>query len=979
VIKEDVGTAAKEEWREDKEIRASESAGRRQKEHSVAARLRSRRGSVCAADRISSLEIIHEEEETPRVRRQKHSKKRFISSSPPPPEIPETQQEISSLERGEISIDIYRPVGFDSQDWSSLRGSQLARVTPSQNTVSSKDTTEGDSTLGSSLPPDSPIQAEVQSSAPQVEAASSLVIQPYFPSGSESVRNSGPSAPLYNQSISSGVDLPCVRHDAHADQQPNLLVVRSDSLGNPSTGPSRPAEVQAEHASNSPPSSPLFVTDEEGSDLRPIAEPGRSREENPTEGELEFLPVASSRVRPSIQDSVRLRATNSEQRSVVTSVRVQRSQSESSFTAQILNARQPEAEHEGRPQLFSKPIKTVPGTSTRLLDTASTKSPTSTTSRRFYSQYSFPETPTSGVQSLKANPRVNTPRNSELASSSHSQHFAAQSRPQSLLQTTLSAAHNLKHTSPLKHCTSPPHHLVSSGALIHPSIEYNMPNSHRESSPRVRKPPSGPPETPPELGLREKLRQIRATSRANQDARSRSQANTGHAKSPATKTPETRFSRQVSPEKNTESSTTDSAATQDQPIPSLENADGHAGEMEVEKVDNEPALSSSLAPPPPVLNLSLGKSLMPTQVNDVDKAISELDIPTMPLLHPAEFVVPLPIDGRIKHQYDAELTSRYKEIADFLNSPRSLRLIGAMNGMIRQLNDTVIHTDLGLNGPATQVVPSSQEALWAEDASSKFAFLGEMINLLRGSNHHVVVTAGSGPKLDLLHNYLIGKGVNCRRHFDFGTTTARETSRSADQMMYTLISTQNGALKELPRSSSLLIAFDDSLDAAILPEWCSTERFVPVLLLLVVNSAEHVGRCIPKDVPEPERLRRLIKAAVHVHKQLGEMPFHSDFRQAFNLDQGGRLALVKKDLGAKIAYAATKTAEALSSQNFALNFTLRPISELDLSGLEDYPPSTEESKGVSSSGSRAGTPGAQKRLRVSRSQAPATCANQNTG
>ena len=150
----------------------------------------------------------------------------------------------------------------------------------------------------------------------------------------------------------------------------------------------------------------------------------------------------------------------------------------------------------------------------------------------------------------------------------------------------------------------------------------------------------------------------------------------------------------------------------------------------------------------------------------------------------------------------------------------------------------------------------------------------------------------------------------------------------------------------------------------MLPEWWATDHFVPVLLLLVVNSAEHVGRCISKDIPEPERLRRLVKAAVHVYKQLGEMPFHLDFRHAFNLDPGSRLALVKKDLGAKIKHAASKTANAMSSEHFARNFTLQPISELDLTGLQDCPPLMEESKGVSSSASRAGTPGGQKRLRV---------------
>lgn len=469
----------------------------------------------------------------------------------------------------------------------------------------------------------------------------------------------------------------------------------------------------------------------------------------------------------------------------------------------------------------------------------------------------------------------------------------------------------------------------------------------------------------PEIGLREKLRQIRAASRVNQNSRSRSQTNTRSSESLTMAAMETRSVRQLSPPHKDQPLATVSTRAEDLPIPSLENVDGNTAETKEDRVIAEPALFPSSGPPQPVLDTPSSQIVVPAQVSKVEKAVSELDVSTMPLLHPCEFVVPLPVDGRIKHQYVAELAERYKDINDFLQSTTSPRLIRTMGEILRKLDDTLVHSDLGLSGPPTQVGSTAQEVLWAEDASSKFAFLAQLIDILSGSHHQIVVVARSGATLDLLHSYLNAKGVACRESPEAGSAEGVQGARRDEPIRYTLLATTRDSMANIPRSASLIIAFDASFDAAMLPEWCTSTRFVPVLLLLVVNSAEHVARCVPEDLPETERLRRLVKAVVHVHSDLGEMPLHVDYQQAFNLDQGARLALVKRDLGAKIAHAAAKTAEALQSNDFALNFTLRPISELDLTGLEDRQPSPEGLKETSLSASRGGTPGGQKRVRVS--------------
>lgn len=955
--KEDVGIAAIEEWEAGKRQRGNRLANRAGNQHNQHRRtLRSHRREVTAprTDRSSSPAIGEEAQHTPRIPRHRYSRIRIIPSSSQSVEIPETQQEVLP-NRSNFAVEISRPIGFYSQNYPTAPNSQVERNSATQDTANSKDNTEGDSTLGSSIPPDSPIR----STAGRIADPESLtqVLLSYPRTNPLSEHNSLASVPKYPIALSSGVEVSPAGHELQSGRQ-GLLVVRSDPVSD--TVRSLVAEHPADHTNSSPPVSPLFYTDEGELDLQPIIDPNRVEEESGTEGELEFLSSFSSSVSKTYHQSVQPGTT----RPHPNSARLRQSRVAKENQPSTPKTPCKQVEHEDTSQAIGNRTDRSHSTSALPFSTKSAQNSSPTSSRRFHFQPSPLGASVTLLESPRATSRVKSTHKPTVVVAHPSQVPSIPSSPTPISYVPTRRTSRLASSPP--HSAFSPNHSVLTSQPNFPPIQPNMANSHRESSPRVRRPPNAPSEMAPEIGLREKLRQIRATSRANQNARSKNQANTGDSRSPTTSRLETRSLRRPSPEKDMEPLGATSTPAEDQPVPSLENVDGPVGDVEVEKADGESALNSSLGAPLPILNAPSAEDSMAVQDHEAEKTITNLDIPTMPLLQPSEFVVPLPIDGRIKHQYVAELAERYKEINDFLNSPKSPRLINAMVQMIRQLNDTVVHTDLGLNGPATQVVSTAEEALWAEDASSKFAFLGHLFSILHGSTHHIVLVARSGTTQNLLNSYLKGKGVTYRQYPGLDNVGASQEGAPDDRMMYTLLCTDKNSLKSIPRSASLIIAFDDSFEANMLPEWCATTRFVPVLLLLIVNSAEHVGRCIPQDIPQPERLRRLVKAVVHVQGELGEMPLQVDYRHAFNLDPGARLALVKKDLGAKIGHAATHVANALRSKNFALDFALQSISELDLAGLEDQPPSTEDSKEASLSASRAGTPAGQKRLRVSR-------------
>lgn len=960
-----MGIAAIEEWEAEKRQRRDQSpagADLYQRKHSAVTPSQTRDES---ARRIYPLEpsaIAQRKQDTLRSRRQRHSKKRIIPGSSSSAEVPESQQEVLS-DHDEVVVEVNRPIDFCSQDYSTVTGSQVASVIATQETGPSKNITEGDSTLGSSLPTDSPVQAAADRS--MIRGSTSQVLSSYPEASTTSPYHSAAGGTDQN-SLRSGLNHNCVG-ELSQPEPIGLLVVRSDPVEEADTVRSNNITKSTERKYSNSSLSPLFVPDEGGFDRRPRGDPNRSKEEIETEGELEFLPTVSSPISSGNLIAVQLTITHDNTKTAVSSVGAEQLQSEVHHSRlPILHASYSGPRHQQASPLSTTPIESLSGSPTASACTTAIQGTRPASYSPFHSKSSLPDATSAHTEPLRATSQVKRDHKRAVTTSRRSQAVRPLPSSESVREPAVAARERTRPASPLLHPTPPPHQSVQSSPSDLLSKETQMANSHRETSPHVRKPPSAPYKMSPESGLREKLRQIRATSRANQSSRSRNQANTGDSKSAATTALETRSSCRPSPPKKVQSPAIISTGAEDQPVPSLENVDGSTCEVEFDKPAIEPALSSSMAPPQPVCDPASGTSNVPIQVPETEKTVPQLDISARPLLHPYEFVVPLPIDGRIRHQYIVELAQRYKDINDFLGSPRSPRLINAMTEILRKLDDTVVHTDLGLNGPATQPGSTAEEALWAEDASSKFAFLAQLINILGGSNHQIVVVARSGTTLDLLHSYFKGKGVNCRLASEAGPVEDLQGAEQGDLMRYTLLPTTRNSLTNIPPSASLIIAFDSSFDAAMLPDWCTSSPVIPVLLLLVVNSAEHVARCVPQDLPQSERLRRLVKALVHVHGGLGKMAPLVDYRHASNLDQGAQQTLVKKDLGAKIAHAAGRTAEALRSNNFAFNFTLRPITELHLAGLEDHPPLTAESKEVSPAASRAGTPCGQKRLLVSR-------------
>lgn len=375
-------------------------------------------------------------------------------------------------------------------------------------------------------------------------------------------------------------------------------------------------------------------------------------------------------------------------------------------------------------------------------------------------------------------------------------------------------------------------------------------------------------------------------------------------------------------------------------------------------------------------------------------------VPTLPILGPGEYAIVLPAEGKIQSTYADIITEKRKTLLKFINRPES---VGSSNGpshlthernemveMIQRLNDTTTHMDLGLPGFATQFsIPSQEAAFYSNYAGAKFGFLGHLVDLLRNVGCSLVVMAHSGPTQDLIEQYLTMKHVNVRRQDRIVSSGSPIPTRPSTDFEVELVSTMSSQEVSLCSKPILMIAFDASFDpqdphvARIRSEYSTREQhLLPVLYLLTSNSAEHVDRCIPRNMPSPMRLKALVRATYQALPNMGGkltyVPHPSDEPDGRGMDFADLQRGLRKSPERKLVILANAVMQAALSPNFSDNWSI-VLPALQLTELEEtYPKPSKVAKADPTSTvpetpsegapqsrtpiSRADTPSGRKRL-----------------
>jgi len=305
--------------------------------------------------------------------------------------------------------------------------------------------------------------------------------------------------------------------------------------------------------------------------------------------------------------------------------------------------------------------------------------------------------------------------------------------------------------------------------------------------------------------------------------------------------------------------------------------------------------------------------------------------------------------------------------------------------LIQRLHETTTHLDLGLPGFSTQYSLHSQEhAAYADYASSKFTFLGHLIDELKATPCSIVIMAQSGTIQTLLEDYVAMKHVYARRHDRASASASQESAAPVLGLKVELLVSGSHSAIELEQRPVLIIAFDASFDAQDSQVTLIREKFlspttphVPIIHLLVANSSEHIDACLPKSMPSPARLKLLVRATYQAQAHLGGEPTYvpdpSDEPEGRSMDYSDLQRAIRKSPGRKLSLIAKMVVEAALSTDFDTNWGLSPMPPLQLDEFDSTPSkpsraaSSTPAKGRARSRtpiSRAATP-IRKRLLVS--------------
>ncbi|KAL9114751.1 MAG: hypothetical protein Q9227_001430 [Pyrenula ochraceoflavens] len=351
-----------------------------------------------------------------------------------------------------------------------------------------------------------------------------------------------------------------------------------------------------------------------------------------------------------------------------------------------------------------------------------------------------------------------------------------------------------------------------------------------------------------------------------------------------------------------------------------------------------------------------------------------------PILFPSEYAVALPAEGHMQHRYREWFREKdLKNIGRFLRRSDSVTRQGmplgdSMRSLIAQLNLAAVHPDFNIDPQKFESLALSSkgpasEAAWADMGSTKFAFLGELLSELARYRPapSIMIMARSGQTIETLDIYLRGKDIPFRRPIP--SAPRQDAPVNVILVPSDDKSCQHKALQTEQRPE-MVLDFDGSMTAddpflRMFDGNNSQMPTMPLVHVIVVNSPEHVDKCLPRSMPPDERMRNLVLISTHLRRALGRLPIGAGLTaeqlhyQMEDLSQTPTRMFSQQTLS-----AAKMVAACLLSDNFRDNWRLVPLPHLDLHGIENTITLLEASAGpMSNSHSRTGTPTTLKRGR----------------
>ena len=242
-----------------------------------------------------------------------------------------------------------------------------------------------------------------------------------------------------------------------------------------------------------------------------------------------------------------------------------------------------------------------------------------------------------------------------------------------------------------------------------------------------------------------------------------------------------------------------------------------------------------------------------------------------------EYIVPLPMHGRVSEQYQQTIYNQKEDIENFVRAEGWIdpTLLGKMEDLVHRLNDITNHPDLVDETVAdSEPVSPETEANWAENCTAKFTFLRQFLEILRTDEMNVAIFVQGGQLLDIVETFLKGFRFNYNRpdkHRGSG-------SSAKGSLMISLIPTGDEGGSVMASPASLVIAFDSSFNPNhdqvrhARAHLINVDEICPVIYLIIPYTIEHIDLCIPKNMAASEHLQVLVSCATQLRNDIGQLP-----------------------------------------------------------------------------------------------------------
>ncbi|OLL21785.1 HDA1 complex subunit 3 [Neolecta irregularis DAH-3] len=248
-------------------------------------------------------------------------------------------------------------------------------------------------------------------------------------------------------------------------------------------------------------------------------------------------------------------------------------------------------------------------------------------------------------------------------------------------------------------------------------------------------------------------------------------------------------------------------------------------------------------------------------------------------LGPSEYAIPIGIEEVQKKIYLHLFQSQTKAILQYCGDPEAAEdnPTQIMRKIHRDLSKVLSHHLLLSSVEDTpEDMTEEKLATYIAQSSSKFHYLGDLLDKLRDSRMTIGIFVEEGKLLLLVEEFLRGKYIRVKR-LDEISGKPEQSQDNISAVRVNLIPTGKDGERAVVVQCDFFIAMDTSLDvnaAHVLSfrrHHLKLNLIQPLLRLIVVNSAEHITLCCGHRMQTPSELSSVIAASAILRNSVGQL------------------------------------------------------------------------------------------------------------